>query len=130
MEQTMTQAKKGHLPRIEPVEMVHEVKIDLVKAGRLGLTLSQAATLSVVHQIIKNNLAEYVDIDDSRWWYITGRSISEFSPLVAAHAWTGAQNLIALARARLIELDEMSVAGAVWFVVKVNDRLVIDGAEL
>ncbi|MFQ3232064.1 hypothetical protein [Reinekea sp.] len=125
---TLYITKDAQAPNIKR-KPVGEIKIDLVKAVAQGLTLSQACTLSVVHQIIRNNLTQYVDIDDNRWWYITGRAISEYAPLVAAHAWTGAQNLIALSRTKLIELDEMQVNGEVWFVVKVNENLVLDSED-
>ena len=83
------------------------IRIDLVKALLLGLTLQEACALSVVHQLINKELAAPIDIDDQRWWAIDGVTLYVFAEGVASHPKTGTKYLLALRRKGLIEIGKV-----------------------
>ena len=110
-------------PKIaEPLPMI---RVDLVRAFKLGLTLKQAVTLSVIHQIIKTNAVPFVDLAEERWWYIDGEAITQFSPLVADHPSRAMQHLLALQLCKLIEINEIDNMNGTRFILRMRTNLIL-----
>ncbi|PTY38571.1 hypothetical protein BGP77_11530 [Saccharospirillum sp. MSK14-1] len=118
-------------PSFNPPANTREfIRVDVVKAYRMGLTLQQASALSVVHQLIKYKSVASTEFKGNCWWYIDGQAIADFSPLVAGSPHTGLQHLLVLKLKGLIDIDEVMDRTSLKMIVRIKTTVLLRKGSL